>query len=1141
MKDFIKLLQANKQYSEILRHLRTGKDCTVNGLWGSSASFFIAALASEQLKTTKARPRILLVVPSVEEAEEDVEDLKTFLDGRAELFPADENIFTKNYEDEGEVLAQRLQILNQILYGDIQDNCKFDIIVTPIQALLQPVPSPKSITKNVMSLQRNHEYPREELVSWLQKHHYQLTSQVENFGEYALRGGIVDIFPYASDVPYRIEYFGDEIESIRRFNIESQQSEQELDACKILSVDKMYETNALQSEHGKTSLLSYLNKNTWIVIKEPASIEDRARKILTDANTNGVLFTYDEISSQFNTFVKISLEKLPLSLNTNDYTFHVKSADNFPQNIQAIASEFNTVIEAHTRTLVFCNNVAEEQRFREIIHDLRIESKVTVQSPPLTPPTKGGGYFHPLRPRQRGTFPPTVPLTEVEKGGGGRSGGSAELLQIKKQPELRIGHLSKGFQFSDIQIAILAHHEIFHRYKQRREVKKPIQTRAIDSFLDLKKRDYVVHISHGIGRFLGMETLEEEGYKREYLIIEYDEGTKIYVPATRIELVQKYIGSSDHRPRLDKIGSKYWEIRKKRAENAAIDIASDLLHVQALRNAKEGIVYPNDTDWQREFEAEFIYEETPDQIQVINDIKKDMESKRPMDRLICGDVGYGKTEIAMRGAFKSVMFGKQVAVLVPTTILAQQHYSTFSERMADYPVKIDVLSRFKTRKEQRETLEKTSAGLVDILIGTHRLLQKDVYFKDLGLVIIDEEQRFGVEHKERLKKFRQMVDVLTLTATPIPRTLHMSLMGIKDISSLNTPPLGRQAIHTQIIRYDPERIRQAIRQELNRDGQVYFVHNRVYNIERIARNLSEIVPEARIMTVHGQMDEKLMEHRMRAFVDGQADILVATTIIESGLDIPNVNTIFINCADTFGLADLHQLRGRVGRYKHRAYAYIILPNDRPVTPEAEKRVKAIEEFAELGAGFKIAMRDLEIRGAGNILGTEQHGHIAAVGYEMYCRLLELAVRKAKHEPVEEPLDVSIDLNLESFIPKSYIPEDAQKMDIYRRLNRSTTFEEVQNIAGEMTDRFGDVPHPVKNLLSESELRIIAQKSKIRSMVWVDNVVIIQVADLKRAETGLFNLKKHIRVINENTLHLRLPKKEMKPEDLLDFLIKSIRI
>src|SRR3989338_6313127 len=458
--------------------------------------------------------------------------------------------------------------------------------------------------------------------------------------------------------------------------------------------------------------------------------------------------------------------------------------------------------------------------------------------------------------------------------------------------------------------------------------------------------------------------------------------------------------------------------------------------------------------------------------------------------------------------------------------------------MADYPVKIEVSSRFKTHKEQHEVIEKTSAGLIDILIGTHRILQKDVYFKDLGLVVIDEEQRFGVAHKERLKQMRRLVDVLTLTATPIPRTLHMSLMGIKDISSLNTPPLGRQAITTRIIRFDKTYIQQAIRLELNRDGQVYFVHNRVYNIERIARNLSEIVPEARILTVHGQMDEKLMEQRMKDFVNGEADMLVSTTIIESGLDIPNVNTIFINCADTFGLADLHQLRGRVCRYKHRAYAYIILPNDRPITPEAEKRVKAIEEFAELGAGFKIAMRDLEIRGAGNILGTEQHGHIAAVGYEMYCRLLKLAVRKAKHEPAEEPLDVSINLNLESFIPKSYIPEDALKMDIYRRLNRSTTFEEIQHISGEMTDRFGNIPQPVKNLLSESELRIIAQKSKICSLIRVDNIVIIQVIDLKRAENGLYNLKKYIRVINENTLHLRLPKKEMKPEDLLDFFNKD---
>ncbi|HHT9129702.1 MAG TPA: transcription-repair coupling factor [Candidatus Brocadiaceae bacterium] len=1085
MKNLIKLLQENRQYREIVRHLLDGKDCSVNGLWGSSANFFIAAVANEKLKTLKVKPKLLLVVPHIEESEEDLKDLDTFLHDHAGLFPAVENIFTNDHEDESELPAQRLYILNQILHENIPARNKLDIIVAPIQALLQPVPSSKSISDNIIHIQRNHEHPLEKLVSWLQDHQYQPAYQVENPGEYALRGGIIDIFSHTSAAPYRIEYFGDGIESIRSFNIESQLSDRDLDTCQIFSVNKTHNTNPPLPEHQKTSFLDYLDKATLVVLKEAANIEERAKKILTSVNDKKTLFTFDEIFNQLSKFVKITLSKLPLTSSSDDYTFHVKSVDNFPQHIQEIVSDLGKVIETNASTVIFCNNIAEEERFQEIIKDLSI----------------------------------------------GRN----------KHLELRTGHLHQGFQFSDIKIAILAHDEIFHRYKQRREPKKPIQTRAIDSFLDLKKGDYVVHIAHGIGRYLGMETLEEEGNKREYLILEFDEGTKIYVPATKIELVQKYIGSSDHKPRLDKIGSKYWETRKKRTENAVADIASDLLHIQALRDAKEGISYPLDTEWQREFEASFIYEETPDQLQIMEEIKGDMESKRPMDRLICGDVGYGKTELAMRAAFKAVMYGKQAAVLVPTTILAQQHYITFSERMADYPVKIDVLSRFKTRKEQKETLDKTAAGLTDILIGTHRLLQKDIYFKDLGLVIIDEEQRFGVEHKERLKKLRQMVDVLTLTATPIPRTLHMSLLGVKEISSLNTPPLGRQSIHTQIIRFDPELIRQAIRLELNRDGQVYFVHNRVYNIERIAKTLSEIAPEARIMTVHGQMDEKLMEQRMREFVDGQADILVSTTIIESGLDIPNANTIFINCADTFGLADLHQLRGRVGRYKHRAYAYIILPADRLITPEAEKRLKAIEEFAELGAGFKIAMRDLEIRGAGNILGMEQHGHIAAVGYEMYCRLLELAVKKARHEPIRESPDVSINLNLESFIPNNYIREDSLKMDIYRRLNRSTTFKEIRSIAEEIIDRFGDIPHPVKNLLSESELRIIAQKSKIRSIMRVDNILIMQVADLKKADTSLCHLKKYIRIINENTLHLRLPKKEIQSEDLLDFLKKSIRI
>jgi len=618
-------------------------------------------------------------------------------------------------------------------------------------------------------------------------------------------------------------------------------------------------------------------------------------------------------------------------------------------------------------------------------------------------------------------------------------------------------------------------------------------------------------------------------------VLRFAEGAKVYVPVAKIELVQKYICGSDRKPKLSKIGMQSWERKKQKVEEAVRDVASELLSMQAARGAKRGIAYPKDTEWQRKFESEFIYQETDDQLQVVEEIKKDMRSPRPMDRLVCGDVGFGKTEIAIRAAFKTVMYGKQVAVLVPTTILAQQHYRTFSERMVDYPINVDVLSRFKTKKEQKEVLKKLHEGKTDIVIGTHRLVQKDVIFKDIGLVIIDEEQRFGVEHKEKLKKLRETVDVLTLTATPIPRTLHMSLLGIRDISSLNIPPQERQSIRTRLLRFDPEIIRSAIIFELNRDGQVYFVHNRVKNINRVANTIAKIVPEAKIAVAHGQMPERTLEKKVTDFVNGQSDILVSTTIIESGLDIPNVNTIFINYADTFGLADLHQLRGRVGRYKHRAYTYLLLPKDRPVTPEAEKRLKAIVDFSELGAGFKIAMRDLEIRGAGNIVGIEQHGHIDVVGYEMFCRLLEIAIRKARNEPVSVYEAVHIDLNLESYLPDDYIPDTKLKMEIYRKINRISSNSEVEEIEKELVDRFGPIPHQVKNLLVESEVRIAAQASNIRSLVRTNGSIIFQIESLKKAESLFRNAKKLIRVVDNDEVHLVLPRKRMSPEDSVDFL------
>jgi transcription-repair coupling factor (superfamily II helicase) len=511
---------------------------------------------------------------------------------------------------------------------------------------------------------------------------------------------------------------------------------------------------------------------------------------------------------------------------------------------------------------------------------------------------------------------------------------------------------------------------------------------------------------------------------------------------------------------------------------AVLDLASEMLELQAVREAKTGFAFPPDSDWQREFDAAFPFEETPDQLTTMAELKRDMEKARPMDRLICGDVGYGKTELAMRAAFKAIDTGKQVAILVPTTVLAEQHYRTFSQRMAEYPFVVEVISRFRTGAQQRDIVKRLEEGAIDIIIGTHRIVSNDVKFKDLGLVIIDEEQRFGVEHKENLKKLRQTVDVLTMTATPIPRTLHLSLLGIRDISNLETAPQGRLAIETRIVRFDRQLVRHAIMRELNREGQIYFVHNRVHNIHDIAQQLHDIVPEARIVIGHGQMDEHALERAMVKFVTKEADILVATTIIESGLDIPNANTIFINQADNYGLADLHQLRGRVGRYKHRAYAYLLLDANRDITPNATRRLKAIEEFTELGAGFKIAMRDLEIRGAGNILGTQQSGHIAAVGYELYCSLLENAVRSLKNMPVKKHLEVTIDLPWQAVLPRDYVPGQKLKIEVYRRLSRIQRFDRLADFRQELRDRYGPIPTPVEWLLRLAELRILAHHWQI---------------------------------------------------------------
>ena len=861
----------------------------------------------------------------------------------------------------------------------------------------------------------------------------------------------------------------------------SQRSERKLTGYAIVAAG----TSAFHQETitPTACLYDYLPLGSWVAMVEPVSLTDRARAYCDGFAHTGSLYRFEDIASGAAKFTLLEISAFGDESAPAACYIHAESASDFPRDLGALARRLEEIVEHSKRATIFFANSAEEARLKELL--------------------------------------------------------AGENSKALLRCQCLIGHINQGFTLPDIGMTVLSSHELFSRYRQR-HFTRPRLSRPVESLLDLRQGDYVVHVTHGIGRFLGLKLLEKDERVEEHLVLQYAESAKLYVPASHIDLVQKYIGMSVRPPRLSKLGAKGWQASKEKVSRAVRELALELIEVQAVRMSRPGIAYPEDIDWQRQFEAEFIYQETEDQLQVLAETKQDMQSERPMDRLICGDVGYGKTELAMRAAFKAVNAGKQVAVLVPTTVLAQQHYQTFSERMVDYPIVVEQLSRFKTKSEQKDIIARLEAGQVDIVIGTHRLIQNDVGFRDLGLVIIDEEQRFGVEHKERLKRFRQIVDVLTLTATPIPRTLHMSLIGVKDISTLATPPQDRQSIRTQITPFKPQRVREAILRELNRDGQVYFVHNRVYNIDQIAAEISRLVPEAQVAIAHGQMREHELEKRMTDFVAGKINILVCTTIIESGLDIPNVNTIFVHEADQFGLADLHQLRGRVGRYKHRAYAYFLLPRRRPVTPTAERRLKAIEDYAQLGAGFDIAMRDLEIRGAGNILGPEQSGHIAAVGYEMYRRLLEIAIRRLKGEAVPPPTQVYMDLQLKAFLPTRYVPGERERMDIYRRLAAAPSEAEIADIASELQDRFGPPLEEVKLLLEKHLIRLKAQALGIKTIVLSGRRLVVQYRDWQLLKGALGTLVNRMRRVEEDTLHLLLNEDELGDWRLLAFLKSSLQ-
>ena len=1105
LEDLAELLARSEGFPSVLSALGRGHSATVDGAWGSSAALAAATLARHAPRT------VLVVIAHPRDLDGWAGDLTTFSGVAPLLFPAWDDFRDRTSNAVDEVAGQRLRILRQLESPEPPR-----LVLTTFQALMQPVPDRAQLAATRRRHRTGETLDLEALASWLVAHGYRPTESVDLPGEFSRRGGILDVFSPDAEAPYRLEFFGDEIESIRQFSPQTQRSLGQLDTAEFTAAS--LSASGADGERGTVAvpltghLCDYLSEDAWSILVESDDLREQGRHYLERVAEETGLFSVDGVFRQLLRFPSVTVSALPSPSVEATCHLRVESVERFSGEVGRVRDELDTVA-ANEVVLIACHSEGECKRLHEVL-------------------------------------------------------ATGQLAQSDRL-RLVIGRVRAGFRLVGAvgsngtaqSLIVLGGQELFHREEVRQvQPRRRLESRAIDSFLDLAEGDLVVHVSHGIARYLGMQVIEKgtsgrparspSRHAEEHLILEFAGGVRVYVPASKIDLVQKYVGGAKTEPELSKFGGTSWQNRKARVQAAVMDLASDMIGLQALREAEPGIAFPPDTEWQAEFETSFPYQETPDQLSSMAEIKADMQRARPMDRLICGDVGYGKTELAIRAAFKAIDNGRQVAVLVPTTVLAEQHFRTFSQRLAEYPFTVECLSRFRSSAEQKRIVERLKKGGIDVIIGTHRLVSADVQFKDLGLVIIDEEQRFGVEHKERLKRLRQKVDVLTMTATPIPRTLHLSLLGIRDISNLETPPPDRLAIETRIVRFDPTLIRHAVLRELNRDGQIYFVHNRVYNIHEIANRLRQIVPEATVAVVHGQMAESELEHEMLRFVRREADILVATTIIESGLDIPNANTIFINQADNYGLADLHQLRGRVGRYKHRAYAYLLLDSERAVTPNAARRLKAIEEFTELGAGFKIALRDLEIRGAGNILGTQQSGHIAAVGYEMYCQLLENAVRTLKRQPLRTPLEVNVDLPWTAFLPRDYVPGQRLRIEVYRRLARVRRLERLADFRQELRDRFGPLPEPAEWLLRLTELRLLAANWKIASIHLEKPVeggsgptdVVLGYRNPRRIQELAVRSEGRLRVVDDASAYFRPTGEELEPLALyatLKHLLSSI--
>ena len=1119
-----------QEYDNLVQALKSGKGpLQVTGTLDSQKVHLMYELGEASAFAWK-----LVVTYDDTRAKEIYDDLRSFT-SRVWLYPAKDLLFY-SADIHGNLMArQRIAVLRRLMED------REGVVVTTMDGLMDHLLPLKYLREQSITVESGQVIDLDAWKECLIAMGYERVAQVDGMGQFSIRGGIVDIFPLTEEVPVRIELWDDEVDSIRTFDLESQRSVEQLENITIYPAaevvlsgeqlaagirrlekeEKTYE-KALREQHkpeeahrihtiigelrsgldegwriggldayiryfcpDTVSFLEYFPQGESVIyLDEPARLKEKGETVELEFRESMVhrlekgyllpgqtelLYPAAEILARMQKPYAVMLtgldQKLPGMKVNQKFSIDVKNVNSYQNSFEILIKDLTRWKKEGYRVILLS---ASRTRASRLASDLR-EYDLRAYCPDGREGESGNAGGEGSGSADTGN--PGAVNTSVRKVRPG------EIL-------VTYGNLHRGFEYPLLKFVFITEGDMFGVEKKRKRRKKTnYQGKAIQSFTELSVGDYVVHEEHGLGIYKGIEKVERDKVIKDYIKIEYGDGGNLYLPATRLESIQKYAGAEAKKPKLNKLGGTEWNKTKTRVRGAVQEIAKDLVKLYAARQEKAGFQYGTDTVWQREFEELFPYDETDDQMDAIDAVKKDMESRRIMDRLICGDVGYGKTEVALRAAFKAVQDSKQVVYLVPTTILAQQHYNTFVQRMKDFPVRVDMLSRFCTPARQKRTLEDLRKGMVDIVIGTHRVLSKDMQFKDLGLLIIDEEQRFGVAHKEKIKHLKENVDVLTLTATPIPRTLHMSLAGIRDMSVLEEPPVDRTPIQTYVMEYNEEMVREAINRELARNGQVYYVYNRVTDIDEVAGRVQALVPDAVVTFAHGQMREHELERIMADFINGEIDVLMSTTIIETGLDIPNANTMIIHDADRMGLSQLYQLRGRVGRSNRTSYAFLMYKRDKLLREEAEKRLQAIREFTELGSGIKIAMRDLEIRGAGNVLGAEQHGHMEAVGYDLYCKMLNQAVLALKGETLEEDsYDTVVECDIDAYIPGRYIKNEYQKLDIYKRISAIETEEEYMDMQDELMDRFGDIPRSVENLLKIASIRALAHQAYVTEVV-----------------------------------------------------------